>query len=51
MTNSRCLILGHKWKKRRVEDGVYLRRGWSGAESITSGEYGMGGAEANRLPW
>jgi hypothetical protein len=24
MTNPRCLVLGHKWRKKRIEDSVYL---------------------------
>ena len=24
MKDIRCLILGHKWKKERIEDSVYL---------------------------
>jgi hypothetical protein len=44
MRDIRCIVIGHKWRKERAEDGVYLRCRRCGAESITSNEYGTGGA-------
>lgn len=42
-----CLIFGHRWTKERAEDGVYVRCRCCGAASITSSEYGTGGANAS----